>query len=358
MKKIILLLLVGSTFLGISQNGNPASPYYNGFNWTLTGSNLKSALATKITATHTNFLIYTPGVWNALKQVDLDPTNSGNVLLVYGWEDGSDGDATNDRTRGKDNNGGANGDWNREHIFAQALGDPDLGQDGPGADAHMLRACDVQRNSSRSNKLYASGSGNSGSVGANWYPGDEWKGDVARIIMYMYLRYDTQCLPTFVTSGTTVSSDPNMVNLLLQWNAEDPVSQNEDNRNTYLGNASNNYGQGNRNPFIDNPYLATLIWGGPIAQNRWPTIFLNSTSFDLNNEVRIYPNPSKSEVNIASPIDLEKVEIINFNGQIIYKYNNPTRVNDTFTLTNLPKGFYLLKLSSNKESVTKKILIN
>jgi hypothetical protein len=174
----------------------------------------------------------------------------------------------------------------------------------------------------------------------------------------MYLRYDTQCLPTFVTSGTTVSSDPNMVNLLLQWNAEDPVSQNEDNRNTYLGNASNNYGQGNRNPFIDNPYLATLIWGGPIAQNRWPTIFLNSTSFNLNNEVRIYPNPSKSEVNIASTIDLEKVEIINFNGQIIYQYNNPTRVNDIFTLTNLPKGFYLLKLSSNKESLTKKILIN
>lgn len=358
MRKIILLLFVGSTFLGISQNGNPASPYYNGFNWTLTGFNLKTALATKITATHTNFLIYTPGVWNALKQVDLDPTNSGNVLLIYGWEDGSDGDTTNDRTREKDNNGGANGNWNREHVFAQALGDPDLGQDGPGADAHMLRACDVQRNGSRSNKLYTNGSGNSGSVGSNWYPGDEWKGDVARIIMYMYLRYDNQCLPTYVTSGTTVPSDPNMVNLLLQWNAEDPVSQYEDNRNTYLGNAFNNYGQGNRNPFIDNPYLATLIWGGPIAQNRWPTVFLNSISFNLNNEVRIYPNPSNNDINIASTVALEKVEIVNLNGQIIYEHKYPERVNDIFTVTNLPKGFYLLKLRSNNKSLTKKILIN
>lgn len=358
MKKIISLLLILNTVFVFSQNGSPANPYYNGFNWTLTGINLKNALATKIIATHTKLLVYTPGVWNALKQVDLDPTNSANVLLIYGWEDGTDGDVTNDRTRGKDNNGGVNGEWNREHIFAQALGNPDLGQDGPGADAHMLRACDVQRNSSRSNKLYASGSGNSGSVGANWYPGDEWKGDVARIIMYMYLHYDNQCLPTFVTAGTTTLTDPNMITLLLQWNAEDPVSQNEDNRNTYLGNASNTYGQGNRNPFIDNPYLATVIWGGPIAQNRWPTVFLDSSTFDIKNAVSIYPNPSSCEINIASSTELEKIDVINCNGQIIQEFKNPTLVNNIFTIRSLPRGFYFLRLTSNKYSITKKVLIN
>ena len=250
MKNIYSLLLLISVTLGLAQNGAPASPYYNGFNWTQTGTNLKSALATKITTTHTNLLSYSQ-VWSALKIVDLDPSNSGNVLLVYGWENGTDTDVTNDRTRGKDSNSGNNGDWNREHIFAQSLGDPDLGQLGPGADAQMLRACDVQRNSLRGNRLYAAGSGNSGIVGSFWYPGDEWKGDVARILMYMYLRYDVQCLPTFVCSGTTASSDINMPNLLLQWNSEDPVSQYEDNRNTYLGNALNTYSQGNRNPFID-----------------------------------------------------------------------------------------------------------
>ena len=109
----------------------------------------------------------------------------------------------------------------------------------------------------------------------------------------MYLHYGSQCLPTHVTSGTTVASDSNMVDLLLQWNAEDPVSQYEDNRNTYLGNANNAYGQGNRNPFIDNPYLATVIWGGQIAQNRWPTIFLSTEDFDnMANNVTVYPNPS------------------------------------------------------------------
>lgn len=358
MKKITSILLLLNFAIAFSQNGAPASPYYNGFNWTLTGTNLKNALATKITNTHTNLLSYTPGIWNALKIVDLDPTNSNNVLLVYGWEDGSDADVTNDRTRGKDNNSGNNGDWNREHIFAQALGQPALGQDGPGADAHMLRACDVQRNGARGNKLYASGSGNSGDVGANWYPGDEWKGDVARIIMYMYLHYGTQCLPTFVASGSTAASDSNMVELLLQWNAQDPVSQYEDNRNTYLGNASNSYGQGNRNPFIDNPYLATVIWGGQTAQNRWPTIFLATPTFDLENSVSIYPNPASDVVNISTTVSLEEIDVITINGQVLQQIKNPVIENNTFTISNLPKGLYFLKLSSATNSVTKKVLIN
>lgn len=358
MKKITTLLLLVNIAIAFSQNGAPASPYYNGFNWTLTGSNLKDALATKITTTHTKLLTYTPGIWNALKIVDLDPTNSANVLLVYGWENGSDADVTNDRTRSKDINGGANGEWNREHIFAQALGNPDLGQDGPGADAQMLRACDVQRNGTRGNKLYATGNGNSGNVGANWYPGDEWKGDVSRIIMYMYLRYGTQCLPTYVTVGSSVASDSNMVDILLQWNAEDPVSQNEDNRNTYLGNASNTYGQGNRNPFIDNPYLATVIWGGPIAQNRWPTIFLSAPSFDLENSVSVYPNPSNDVITISSEIALEEIDIITINGQILQQIKNPINQNKTYTINNLSKGFYFVKLSSATNSITKKVLIN
>ena len=360
MKKLYTLIALFSLTLVIAQAGAPATPYYNGFNWTLTGTALKNALATKITTTHTNLLVYTPGVWNALKEVDLDPTNPNNVLLVYGWENGTDTNVTNDRTRNKDSNGGNNGDWNREHIFAQALGNPALGQDGPGADAHMLRACDVQRNSDRGNKLYGSGSGNSGTVGANWYPGDEWKGDVARIIMYMYLHYGSQCLPTYVTSGTTVASDSNMVDLLLQWNAEDPVSQYEDNRNTYLGNANNAYGQGNRNPFIDNPYLATVIWGGQIAQNRWPNIFLSTEDFDnMANNVTVYPNPSvDNKIIIDSKIKIDDLQLITINGQLLLEIQSPKFSDNTYTLENLPQGFYLLKISSGNQSTMKKVVLN
>lgn len=358
MKKIFTFLLILNLATVFSQAGAPATPYYNGFNWTLTGANLKNALATKIISTHTNFLTYTPGVWNALKNTDLDPSNSANVLLVYGWENGADADVTNDRSRNKDFNSGNNGDWNREHIFAQSLGNPDLGQFGPGADAHMLRACDVQRNSNRGNKLYAAGNGNSGDVGPFWYPGDEWKGDVARILMYMYLHYGEQCLPTYVATGTTAASDSNMVNLLLEWNSDDPVSQYEDNRNTYLGNPFNTNGQGNRNPFIDNPYLATLIWGGPIAQNRWPTIFLETPTYDYAKSVSVYPNPSKDIVYIQSNSIVEEIDIITINGQILQRIKKPIFENNTYSISNLQKGFYFIKLSSNNYTTTKKVLIN
>jgi endonuclease I len=362
MKKIYSLLALLSISLILAQAGTPATPYYDGSNWTLTGTALKDALATKITSTHTNFLSYTPGVWEASKVTDLDPNNSNNVLLIYGWENGTDGSVTNDRSRDKTNNGGSTGQWNREHVFAKSLGSPSLDDGAPsdaGEDAHHLRPSDVQWNNSRGNLKFATGSGNSGTVTGGWYPGDEWKGDVARMMMYMYLRYGSQCLPINVGTGTSPASDSNMVNLFLQWNVEDPVSAFEDARNTYHGNTSNTYAQGNRNPFIDNPYLATEIWGGTAAENRWPTVFLSTTTFDTIADISIYPNPSNNhKINIDSAIILEEIDLININGQLIQRIKKPLSQNHTYTLDNLPTGFYFVKMSSEKQSVTKKIIIN
>ena len=206
--------------------------------------------------------------------------------------------------------------------------------------------------------MFSDGSGAASYITSNggWYPGDEWKGDVARIVMYMYLRYGSQCLPTFVFTGSTVASDANMLDLLLQWNAEDPISQYEDNRNTYLGSASNTFGQGNRNPFIDNPYLATVIWGGPAAQNRWPT--LETTSFTSIENATVYPNPSNGNVTIETDLIVDAIQLISINGQLKIEYSNPVFQNNSFNMSNLPKGFYFLKLSSENQSTTKKIIIN
>jgi endonuclease I/chitodextrinase len=243
--------------------------YYNDVNLTLTGIPLRDALATKVINTHTKVLSYTPGVWEADRIVDLDPADptQSKVLLIYGYND-TDGSVINDRTRDKNNNGGNVGQWNREHTYPQSLGGFTTSP-GPGTDVHHVRASDVQFNGQRGNTLYAAGSGNAGPSGGGWYPGDEWKGDVARMMMYMYLRYGNQTPPNVVTIGSANAIDPPMIDLLLQWNAEDPVSQVEDNRNNYLENVNNTYGQGNRNPFIDEPFLATLIWGGTAAEDRW-----------------------------------------------------------------------------------------
>ena len=176
----------------------------------------------------------------------------------------------------KNNSGGtASWDWNREHVFPKSLASPALktSSKGPGTDVHNLKPCDGGYNSTRNNRKYTSGSGNSGiQSDGGFYPGDEWKGDVARIVMFMYLRYhgngssksEQSCLPKNVTTGVLNSMDSNMINLLLEWNESDPVNAFESNRNEVI------YGiQNNRNPFIDNPYLATLLWGGTAAEDKW-----------------------------------------------------------------------------------------
>ncbi|MDB2385503.1 endonuclease [Polaribacter sp.] len=274
-KLFSFLLIIGCSLSIFSQES-----YYDDVDLNLTGLSLKQALATKIISSHTRFLTYDQ-IWDASQATDLNPENSSEVLLVYGYENGTDTDVTNDRARDINAFSGSSGDWNREHIFSRSLGTPNLGEAGPGSDAHHLRPADVQTNSSRGNRKFSDSSGNSGATpevyidpldGTNssgWYPGDEWKGDVARMMMYMYLRYDDRCLPSNIGLGSTTDTPDDMIDLFLQWNAEDPVSDFEKNRNSYHENTQNLYSQGNRNPFIDNPRLATRIWGGTEAEDLW-----------------------------------------------------------------------------------------
>ena len=274
MKKYLFLLLI--SYFSFAQI--PA--YYSSIDFTQSGNTLKTTLGNLITTTHTTKISYTPGVWNALQAADLNPSNSSEVLLLYGFND-TDAIYKNDRIDLVGNICSGTcpiGSWNREHVYAKSLGTPVLVDGGSGAtsdageDAHHIRAADVTFNADRGNRLFADGEGDAGNVGIYWYPGDEWKGDVARMMMYMYLRYPTQCLATNVGSGlTTYNID--MPNIFLEWNEEDPVSQFEKTRNNALQGI-----QGNRNPFIDNPYLATMIWNGPQSPDAWNILTCPTTT--------------------------------------------------------------------------------
>ena len=347
-KKLLVVLIIW-----ISLSIHAQQSYYDDVDLTKSGIALKDELATKVINTHTRTLSYSPGVWEACKATDVNPDNSSEVLLIYGYSSSG----TTAKTRGINANGGNNGDWNREHVYAKSLGTPDLGTSGPGADAHHLRPADVSYNSSRGNKTFATGSGNSGTVTNGWYPGDEWKGDVARMMMYMYLRYGNQCLPKNVGVGATNSVDSNMIDLFLQWNAEDPVSEVEDQRNTYHENTSNTYAQGNRNPFIDNPNLATQIWGGPTAENRWATA---SVTDNVLSKIKIYPNPSaikKVVIKVPSNIEVTEITLYSILGKKIDLQIPTSSMNNTYTLEELQTGIYLLKISNKTSSITKKIVI-
>lgn len=353
MKNKILGLLLG--FVIISSSLFAQQPYYNNVNLTLTGLALKGELAQKITNTHTSLLSYS-NVWTALKQTDLDPSNSNNVLLLYGYND-TDGNLTTDRTRSKNSNGGSGGDWNREHTYAKSLATPSMTTNTPnsGTDAHHLRATDQQMNNNRASKKFAAGSGNAGNTGGNWYPGDEWKGDVARMMMYMYLRYPSQCPPNDVGVGTSVTIDPDMITLFLDWNAQDTVTQYEKNRNTDLESR-----QGNRNPFIDNPYLATLIWGGTTAMDNWNM----TTSVDENSIVSnfdVYPVPArdgKIHIHFKGEKEVSSIQLYSINGQLLKSVDNPMLSNNEFVLESYEKGFFLLKAIVGDRFITKKVIVN
>lgn len=349
---LILFVLLSTFALGQKQK------YYNDINLDLNGKQLKEQLAELITKTHTRNLSYKQ-IWDALKNTDLNTENKNEVLLLYGWNTNEKDSSNQARRRNKNKNGGGRGDWNREHTYAKSLGKPNLGTSGPGADAHHLRASDVHRNSIRGNKKFADGSGNSKNVGAYFYPGDEWKGDVARMMMYMYLRYGQRCLPANVGVGSTKNTFDGMIDLFLKWNAEDAVSEIEIQRNEYLGNAKNKTGQGNRNPFIDNPYLATKIWGGPKAQDKWGIDKPASSKKNKEIEASLYPNPSKiGKVYVTTPESLKSITVFSLQGKLIKQYENPNTVSSAFGIDFNQKGIYLIQLESNQnQRQTRKVII-
>ena len=327
-------------------------PYYASLNLSDSAATLKSQLSNLIIVTHTTFLSYTPGVWNVLEQADLDLMDPTKVLLLYGYSD-TDGNPLTDRTRDvalRNTGQSGAGTWNREHVFPLSLGTPNLGSTGPGADAHHLRACDTQMNANRGNRPFALGSGNAAAVGQNWYPGDEWKGDVARMIMYMYLRYPTQCNASDVGAGPiTYSSFDQMPDVFLIWNAEDTVSDFERQRNQIIFQA-----QGNRNPFVDNPYLAYRIWGGPQITDAWidPNIGFEEKE-SLN--VLVYPNPSNGLVYVS----MQSQEVLNY---IIYNVNGievgKGVYKNVLDLSDFPNGLYLLLIESEQVRTFSPILLS
>ncbi|AZQ34927.1 MULTISPECIES: endonuclease I family protein [Streptomyces] len=215
------------------------------------GTALKDSLHTIISDQTT---ISYSAVWNALKVTDQDPNNSSNVKLLYSGI-----------SRSKSLNGGSTGNWNREHVWAQSHGDFGTSA-GPGTDLHHLRPEDVQVNSIRGNKDFDNGgssftnSGGSLTDSNSFEPRDAVKGDVARMILYMAVRYegDDSWPDLEPNDAVTNGSVPyhGRLSVLKQWNDEDPPDSFEERRNEVIYDSY----QGNRNPFIDHPEWVESIW--------------------------------------------------------------------------------------------------
>tara|TARA_R100000541_G_scaffold57060_1_gene66896 strand:- start:174 stop:674 length:501 start_codon:yes stop_codon:yes gene_type:complete len=165
----------------------------------------------------------------------------------------------------------------------------------------------------------------------------------------MYTRYGDRCKPSLNGNGALQGSTE-MLQVYLQWNAEDPVTDFEDQRNPYLENF-----YGNRNPFIDNPYLATLIWGGPAAEDRWGLI---GTEEFIAENISVYPNPTSEILWVKddTSFSVENYSVYDISGRRIL-FNTFSTSEKKVDVSNLNSGVYLLELVSSERRITKKIVV-
>nr|WP_295706848.1 T9SS type A sorting domain-containing protein [uncultured Lacinutrix sp.] len=103
---------------------------------------------------------------------------------------------------------------------------------------------------------------------------------------------------------------------------------------------------------MDNPYIATVIWGGPTAENRWENLSVNEFSKDT---FKIYPNPVQGNLLTIENKQNTTYEIYNVLGKKVLK-GNITPSDNKVNVSNLSKGVYILKLQSKNGTVTKKLI--
>ena len=260
-----------------------SSTYYNTVNG-LTGDPLLEGLATLSKNKHRYYNTYEE-VWGAASISDANPKNSKNEIIDF-YTGVPISNAHNAQV------------WNREHVWSKSLSgnlyktteDKDR---GAGADIHHIRPSIDNINSSRGNRRY----GNTDESNPKYYsfandkistsssdtlwgytsseafePLNRVKGDIARIIMYMYMHYSTEVganashsyagnlviTNIIYTSSDTADQETREQaawDLLIEWNELDGVDEFEMSRNNYCASIT-----GLRNPFVDHPEYAKKIW--------------------------------------------------------------------------------------------------
>lgn len=266
--------------------------------------------------------------------------------------------------------------YNREHIMPRSWFG---GSVNPmNTDAHHISPVDRSINSSRGNHPYGevlAGTetntySNGGKRGTNKFEGfdgvvfepiDEFKGDLARIYLYMAIRYE-DVIPGWPGSpqlnGTQdqVFADWSLA-MLLNWHEMDPVSQKE------LARQEAVYAyQGNRNPLVDHPEAVACIWNNECEA--WLALYaveeeedvVASINPDPDYVIEIFPNPAQSQIlvktNLTGPFTYF---IVNSKGLAISQ--GALNESSKFTLEGIVPGVYFIVLESIETYTVRKIIV-
>ena len=298
------------------------------------------------------------GLWGAYKKTDM--RDNGKIWDMYSdcsW------------TVGSDQCGSYSSEcdcYNREHSIPKSWFGGS--KSGPGCDIFQVVPTDGYVNNRRSNYAFGEVSsasytydgaklgsaksititggntiaGNTGTSvscsGTVFEPRDEYKGDFARGYFGTMIKWANGDYTAFTTGDGSKIFSSNYstgafgltkygVALLMKWHRQDPVSQKEVDRNNGIQQT-----QGNRNPFIDYPYLAEFIWGEKAGES------INLNDLITSSDSRFVLGESNGYLKGGSTVDPETKCTITWlvNGEV-YTAGNPTiSVNEGGVVSVLP----------------------
>lgn len=246
--------------------------------------------------------------------------------------------------------------WNREHCVPASW----FGSVTPTfTDIVNLVPSDAYVNNRRGNNPYGkvgtasftsrNGSklGNSitnGVTGTVFEPIDEYKGDFARIMLYMITRWEDS-LPKWGGSDANRALGPDpflgfkreYLDLMLTWHEQDPPSQKERDRNNAI-----QIFQGNRNPFVDRPEFAGRIWKTSAEECSRYTVHIFENHYT---NISLFPNPvSAPTINISGIMLTNAAYLIcDISGRVVAagELSQPQ-----LSVEQLEKGVYTIILTS------------
>lgn len=308
---IALLLCTISICIGLQPDNAYAADsdnYYASISAT-SGTALLGELHDLITTTHTKYTSYDDCKTTSIVITTDKGSTDDYVMDFY----------THENITSEWEGGNSSGKWNREHVWCKSLSGGlwttvDNTDKNGGTDLHHIRPVEQSLNSTRSNRLFGEVENGAEAwskdtnkqevaIGGHYTdkvfePLDNVKGDVARILMYLYTHYNSYKNVGGTKNGSgndsyygtlnftdivSADSEDDAKALLLEWNKLDPVDKIETTRNEAVYAI-----QGNRNPFIDNSNYANLIWGdetdssNPSEPVELTNLYISPSSFELS----------------------------------------------------------------------------
>lgn len=331
MKRLFLLYILA--LLGVAGFAQPRPDYYSASLLDgKRGLSLELALA-DIVYGHTK-LKYDE-LWKCYETTDLAPADS-----IPSWYTGGKTDLVYDMYAWmgqipkfySDNNHSQTGGINREHCVPNSWWGAEVGNPIAYTDLHHLVPSDGAANNAKQNHplgewtedmqlqwptadkknsqglYYVKETGSAshvwkivtnadryGNAACVFEPADEYKGDFARMYLYVVCAYERNitwmddCTYMFSSNAENITTiSPWAIDLLLRWHRQDPVSPKELDRNNAVEEL-----QGNRNPFIDYPELVEYIWGD--KQNDSFSLANATCSYDNENMFIFYESFNKNQ---------------------------------------------------------------